>query len=81
MDLEINKCSLDNYFSKGISHIGKLDSAVTVTCIGHHGEKKDYYVKRFKMDESLVSRKESYIDQSKGTKIVLVTYKKIQLFK
>ena len=73
---EINKCSLDNYFSKGISHIGKLDSAVTVTCIYYHGEKKDYYVKRFKMDESLVSRKESYIDQSKGTKIVLVTLQK-----
>ena len=73
---EISKCSLDNYFSKGISHIGKLDDAVTVTCIYYHGEKKDYYVKRFKMDESLIARKESYVDQSKGTKIVLVTLQK-----
>ena len=73
---EISKCSLDNYFANGISHIGKLDNEITVTCIYYHGEKKDYYVKRFKMDDSLIGRKEAYIDQSKGTKLVLVTLQK-----
>ena len=70
---EINKCSLDTISLKDFSH-SKLDSAVTVTCIYYHGEKR-LLCEALQMDESLVSRKESYIDQS-STKIVLVTLQK-----
>ena len=54
--------------------MAKFKQDIVITCVYFHGEKKDYYVKRFKMDELSVSKREDFIPRDAGTKLLILSF-------
>lgn len=71
--VELTGYGLDTYFDKNILHMGKLKPATVVSCVYYHGEKKDFYVKRFNLDELTQGRREEFISTAAGSKLVVVS--------
>jgi topoisomerase-4 subunit A len=71
--VELTGYGLDTYFDKNILHMGKLKPATIVSCVYYHGEKKDFYVKRFNLDELSQGRRENFISPQGGSKLVVVS--------
>lgn len=72
--IELSGFGLDTYFDDGILHLAKLKPEIVITCVYFHGEKKDYYVKRFKMDELAVGKREDFIPAESGSKLLILSF-------
>jgi topoisomerase-4 subunit A len=72
--VELTGYSLDTYFDRDILHMGKLRDETVVTCVYYHGDKKDYYVKRFRLDELPSGKRESFISQETGSRLVILSF-------
>ena len=71
--VEITDCDLDTYFDKNILHMGKLKPGSVISCVYFHGEKKDFYAKRFSLDDINVGKREDFINESAGSKLAIVS--------
>ena len=70
--IEAYRPSLDIYLDEDLVHIGQTTGEETVSCVYFHGEKKDYYVKRFRLDELDVGRREDFIEP--GSKLLILSF-------
>ena len=72
--IELSGHGLDTYFDSDILHLAKFKEDIVITCVYFHGEKKDYYVKRFKMDELTVAKREDFIPPESGSKLLILSF-------
>ncbi|MFW7378870.1 MAG: DNA gyrase/topoisomerase IV subunit A [Oligoflexus sp.] len=72
--VELTGYSLDTYFDKDILHLGKFRPDTVLTCVYYHGEKKDYYVKRFSLDELSTGKREEFISSEPGSRMLILSF-------
>ena len=70
--IQAYKPSLDIYLDDDLVHIGRMTGEEVVNCVYFHAEKKDYYVKRFRLDELDVGRREEFIEP--GSKLLILSF-------
>ncbi|MGL6022786.1 MAG: DNA gyrase/topoisomerase IV subunit A [Chitinophagaceae bacterium] len=71
---EITEVDLNKYFySNQLLHIQKFDSEEVITTIYWDNEKKQYYIKRFKIETSTIKTKFSFIKEGKGNYVQIAT--------
>ncbi|PID95514.1 MAG: hypothetical protein CSA94_01225 [Bacteroidetes bacterium] len=71
---------LSIHFEENVNSIKKFNPNTIYTIVYYHGEKKNYFVKRFQAEVS--DKPATYIDEHKNTKIILFTedkYPRIEL--
>ncbi len=54
----------------------KYEPNLVVSCVYYHGEKKEYYVKRFKIENTKLGQKLLFVSDAKSTKTILATTNK-----
>ena len=72
--IEAYQPSLDTYFDDNVLHVGQLKDDLIISCVYIHGDKKDYYVKRFRLDELTLGKREEFISQSAGSKLLILSF-------
>ncbi|MFQ3577077.1 MAG: DNA gyrase/topoisomerase IV subunit A, partial [Cytophagales bacterium] len=74
---EITSYELTNrYEPNDIMHISKFNKEEVVSVIHFDGEHQNYFVKRFLIEALSIGKKYSFISESKGSKLVLLTLSK-----
>ncbi|KAA5547712.1 DNA gyrase/topoisomerase IV subunit A [Adhaeribacter rhizoryzae] len=71
---ELTSFDLTNHYDvQNIEIIEKFDPERVVTAIHYDGENKQYYVKRFRIETRTTGKRFSYLNESKGSKLISVT--------
>lgn len=75
---ELSDFEMSNRFEfDNLLVIEKYSDKTIVSAVHYHGEKKDYYVKRFAIETNNLKQRYLFIDESKGSKLSVVsTHKK-----
>ena len=63
----------NHYDVPNIEIIEKFDLEKVITAVHYDGENKNYYVKRFRIETSTVGKKFSYLNDTKGSKLIAVS--------
>lgn len=71
--IELSPIDIDAFFDENILHIGKFSPEIIVSIVYFHGEKRDFYVKRFKLDELSLGKREEFIPPLEGTKLLILS--------
>ncbi|GEO03673.1 DNA topoisomerase IV subunit A [Adhaeribacter aerolatus] len=71
---ELTSFDLTNHYDvQNIEIIEKFDPERVITAIHYDGENKQYYVKRFRIETRTTGKRFSYLNESKGSKLVSVS--------
>ncbi|MEM6262392.1 MAG: DNA gyrase/topoisomerase IV subunit A [Bacteroidota bacterium] len=71
---EITDFELTNRYDMAkILLVEKLDPQKAVTSLYYHGDRKDYYVKRFQIETTSLNERNTYISEERGSKLILAT--------
>lgn len=71
---ELTGYSLDTFFDKNILHLGKYRPELVLTCVYFHGEKSEYYVKRFSLSELTSGKREEFISSEPGSRMMILSF-------
>ncbi len=63
----------NRYKMNEIFLIDKLDKSKVVTALYYNGSNKSYYVKRFNIETNVTDKKFTFISESRGSKLVLIS--------
>jgi len=66
----------NRYLSDEVVEVLKFDPKFIVSCVYYHGEKKEYFVKRFKIENKKIGQKHFFVPETRGTKIFVATTQK-----
>jgi len=67
----------NRYDYENLLLIEKYSDNAVISAVHFHGEKKETYVKRFKIETNILKQRYVFIDESKGSKLIVVsTHKK-----
>ena len=69
---ELVPYKVNHYFSGKVEKIQLFEEQV-LSVIYYEGDRKDFYVKRFKVDADSMGKRVEFISQSKGTKVHVLT--------
>ena len=73
-DYEVASVDLNRRLNiSDIESLSKFNEADIISCLHFVGSKKNYYIKRFKIETNQVNRLFSFIDESRGSKFVKAT--------
>lgn len=71
---ELSNYELNNRYDVGrLLHIEKFDPQKTISAIHYDGSAKQFYVKRFKIENSVKGRAYQFISESKGSSLLAVS--------
>jgi topoisomerase IV subunit A len=71
---ELTSFDLTNHYDvPNIEVIEKFDPERVISAIHFEGENKQYYVKRFRIETRTTGKRFSYLNESKGSKLIAVT--------
>lgn len=71
--MELFSVDLDTFFSGEVLYIGRVEEDLVVSCVYYHGEKQDYYVKRFNVADMATGKCESFMPPVSGTKLLILS--------
>tara|TARA_B100000614_G_scaffold170279_1_gene151607 strand:+ start:2223 stop:4793 length:2571 start_codon:yes stop_codon:yes gene_type:complete len=70
-EYEISKIDITKRFNiSNIDIINKFDKDIIITCLHFVGNKKSYYIKRFKIETNQKNKLFSFIDESRSSKFI-----------
>jgi len=70
---ELSSFDLSNHFDDKMLRIEKLDTQKVFSCIHFDGKSKNYYIKRFIFDDLAIGKRNGFINEEAGSKIVLLS--------
>ncbi|NRA63785.1 MAG: DNA gyrase/topoisomerase IV subunit A [Pseudobacteriovorax sp.] len=72
--IEAYEPSTEIYLDDDLVHVAKLQGEEVVSCVYYHGEKQDYYVKRFSLAEMTLGKREEFVDPHPKSKILILSF-------
>ena len=73
-EYEVSSIDVSKRFNfSNIDILTKLDSKTIITCFHYIGNKKSYFIKRFKIETNQLNKLFSFIDDSRGSKFIKST--------
>ncbi len=72
--IEVYHPSVDIYFDDNLLHVGKYTEDQIISVVYFHGEKSDYYVKRFRLEELSTGKREDFINPEDNSKLLILSF-------
>ena len=73
-EYEVSSIDISKRFNfSNIDILAKLDSGTVITCLHYVGSKKNYFIKRFKIETNQLNKLFLFIDESRGSKFIKST--------
>jgi len=81
-EYEVSSIDVSKRFNfSNIDFLAKLDTKTIITCLHYVGNKKTYFVKRFKIETNQLNKLFLFIDDSRGSKFIKSTNLSNPIFK
>ncbi|SMO32483.1 DNA gyrase/topoisomerase IV subunit A [Solitalea koreensis] len=72
-EYELTTFDLSNHFDEGLQIIRKFNPEMVISAIHYEGKAKNFFVKRFVPENTAVNKKNTFISDESGSKLVLVS--------